>query len=90
MLVAQRVGLNSIDPMLAPGQLAIAWARAKVPAFVPLVGARTRAQLADALGALARPLSADDVAAFEALVPEGAVAGTRYGADQMKHLDSER
>jgi hypothetical protein len=26
---------------------------------------------------------------IEAVVPEGAVAGTRYGAEQMAHLDSE-
>ena len=63
---------------------------AKQPKFVPIVGARTRKQLTDALGALSRPLSLADVAAVEAIVPEDAVAGTRYAAEQMKHLDSER
>ena len=63
---------------------------AKQPAFVPCVGARTRAQLEDALGALEKPLSASDVAALEALVPAGAIAGTRYAAEQMRHLDSEK
>ncbi len=51
---------------------------------------RTRAQLDDALGALDRPLSSSDVAALEALFPSDAIAGTRYAAEQMKHLDSER
>ena len=78
------------DRGMSVGQLAIAWALARQPGFVPLVGAKTRAQLADALGALDKPLSAGDVAALEALVPDGAIAGTRYSADQMSHLDSEK
>jgi aryl-alcohol dehydrogenase-like predicted oxidoreductase len=75
---------------LTPGQLAVAWALAKQPTLVPVVGAKTRAQLADALGALDKPLSQEDLTALEALVPARAFAGTRYGAEQMAHLDSER
>ncbi len=56
---------------------------------MPVIGARTLAQLADALAALAHPLSAADVAALEALVPPNAIAGTRYDAHSMKSLDSE-
>jgi aryl-alcohol dehydrogenase-like predicted oxidoreductase len=72
---------------MTPGQLAIAWVRARQPGLLPVVGARTPAQLEDALGALQRPLSAEDVRALEAQVQ---VSGERYGAEQMKHLDSER
>jgi aryl-alcohol dehydrogenase-like predicted oxidoreductase len=75
---------------MTTGQLAIAWALAKQPRLLPVPGARTRAQLADALGALDKPLSAADVAAVEALLPAGAIAGDRYAPEQMKHLDSER
>ncbi len=75
---------------MTPAQLAVAWVRAKQPRLVPVVGARTRAQLADALGALDRPLSASDLGDLEAVVPKDAIAGTRYGAEQMAHLDSER
>ncbi len=75
---------------MTPGQLAIAWARARQPGFVPVVGARTVAQLEDALGALERPLAPDALAALERLVPRDAAAGTRYAAAQMAHLDSER
>jgi len=46
--------------------------------------------LTDALGALAKPLSQADVAAVEMLVAKDSIAGTRYPAEQMKHLDSER
>lgn len=72
---------------LTPGQLAIAWVLARQPAFVPVIGAKTVAQLEDALGALTRPLSREDVTALEALVN---ISGERYGAEQMRHLDSER
>lgn len=72
---------------MTPGQLAISWVLARQPKLVPLVGAKTVAQLDDALGALERPLSKEDVAALEALVT---LSGDRYGAEQMKHLDSER
>ena len=75
---------------LTPGQLAVAWALAAQPAFVPVVGAKNRAQLADSLAALDKPLSAEDARALEALVPPDAIQGTRYGAEQMAHLDSEK
>jgi aryl-alcohol dehydrogenase-like predicted oxidoreductase len=75
---------------MTAGQLAIAWVLAREPAFVPVVGAKTTAQLDDTLGALAKPLTKDDLAALERLAPEGAFGGDRYGAEQMRHLDSER
>ena len=75
---------------MTPGQLLLAWALARQPRFVPVVGAKTRKQLADALGALQKPLTPSDVAALEALVPDGAISGTRYAAEQMAHLDSEK
>ena len=75
---------------MTPAQLSIAWVLARQPSLVPVVGARTRKQLADVLGALDKPLSPPDVAAVEAILPRDAIAGTRYGAEQMKHLDSER
>jgi aryl-alcohol dehydrogenase-like predicted oxidoreductase len=73
-------------------QLAIAWvlARPGSPRIVPVIGARTRAQLADALGALDLRLSPEEVARLEDAVPASAVSGTRYQAQLMQHLDSER
>lgn len=78
------------DHGMTPAQLAIAWVRAKQPGFLPVIGARTRAQLADALGSLDKTLSASDLDALDALVPAGAFEDTRYAEEQMKHLDSER
>ena len=73
-----------------PTQLAIAWVLAKDTRIVPVVGARTRAQLTESLGALDVALSADEVGRIEAAVPASAVAGARYDEHQMRVLDSER
>jgi len=75
---------------LRPSQLAIAWALAKGQNIVPVIGARTRAQLSDSLEALQVKLSPADVAGIEEVVPASAAAGTRYDEHQMKILDSER
>jgi aryl-alcohol dehydrogenase-like predicted oxidoreductase len=71
-------------------QLAVAWVLAKGKTIVPVIGARTRAQLDESLGALDVRLGADDLARIEAAVPPSAVAGTRYDERQMRGLDSER
>jgi aryl-alcohol dehydrogenase-like predicted oxidoreductase len=70
-------------------QIAIAWVLHRGEDIVPLVGARRRDRLAEALGALEIVLSADDLAAIERAVPPGAAAGGRYQEAQMAVLDSE-
>jgi aryl-alcohol dehydrogenase-like predicted oxidoreductase len=71
-------------------QIAIAWVASRGTDVVPLIGARRRDRLAEALGALDVSLSSDDLVAIEGAVPAGAAAGTRYDAHQMSILDSER
>ncbi|WP_329569921.1 aldo/keto reductase [Kitasatospora sp. NBC_01266] len=71
-------------------QVAIAWVAGRGEDIVPLVGARRRERLSEALGALDLHLDAADLAAIEAAVPAGAAAGERYAAAQMAHLDSEQ
>ena len=71
-------------------QIAIAWVLARGDDIVPLIGARRRDRLAEALGALDLALSASDIAAIEAAAPKGAAAGQRYTEHQMAMLDSER
>lgn len=88
--VVDQLRAFAADRDLTPGQLAIAWARARQPWAVPVVGARTRVQLADAVAAQGVVLGADDVAALERIVPSDAIAGARYGEEQLRHLDSER
>jgi aryl-alcohol dehydrogenase-like predicted oxidoreductase len=71
-------------------QLAIAWVLSRGDDVVPLVGARRRDRLEEALGALDLELTDGDLAAIERAVPPGAAAGDRYDAGQMASLDSER
>ncbi|KKD03622.1 aldo/keto reductase [Streptomyces sp. WM6386] len=75
-------------------QIAIAWVMSQGPrqgtAIVPLIGARTRDRLGEALGALDVTLDAADLAAIEAAVPADAAAGERYAPALMAMLDSER
>jgi pyridoxine 4-dehydrogenase len=71
-------------------QVAVAWVLSRGDDIVPLVGARRRDRLAEALGALELDLRPDDLAAIERAVPRDAAAGERYDEHQMALLDSER
>ena len=71
-------------------QVAIAWVAAQGADILPLVGARRRDRLAEALGSLNVTLDADALNAIQAAVPRGAAKGERYAAAQMAMLDSER
>jgi aryl-alcohol dehydrogenase-like predicted oxidoreductase len=92
--LASSLARMAADRGITPAQLAIAWVRAKGMAhdvtIVPTVGARTRAQLADALAGLEVTLTPPEVAALETAVPASQVAGTRYAPPQMTTLDSEK
>ncbi|MCC7382981.1 MAG: aldo/keto reductase [Deltaproteobacteria bacterium] len=80
----------AVERSVTASQLAIAWVLAKGRDLVPVIGARTRAQLAESIGAMDLALSADELARLEAAIPASAVAGTRYDAFQMSVLDSEK
>jgi len=78
------------DKGATAAQLAIAWVASRGDDIIPLIGTKRRDRLSEALRALDLTLSADDLAAIEAAVPAGAVAGDRYDAAQVAMLDSER
>jgi aryl-alcohol dehydrogenase-like predicted oxidoreductase len=84
--IAERVGGGGVTA----AQLAIAWVASRGEDIIPLIGTKRRDRLAEALEALDLTLSADDLAAVEAAVPAGAVAGDRYAPAQVAALDSER
>lgn len=81
--VAERLGISV-------AQAAIGWVAAQGSDIVPVVGARRRDRLAEALGALDVSLAPDDLAAIETAVPKGAAAGDRYPSHAMADLDSEK
>lgn len=71
-------------------QTAIGWVLARGEDIVPLVGARRRERLSEALGTLDLTLSSADLVRIEQAVPASEVAGERYNTHQMAMLDSER
>jgi aryl-alcohol dehydrogenase-like predicted oxidoreductase len=71
-------------------QIAIAWVLGRGDEIIPLIGARTRERLAEALGALDVELTADDLEKLDQAFPHGVAAGDRYPAPAMATLDSER
>src|SRR5437879_3555157 len=74
----------------SPAQVAIAWVAAQGNDIVPLVGARRRDRLSEALGALDVKLTDAHLAALAKAFPPGAAAGARYPESQLAHMDSEK
>ena len=81
--IAEEVGAT-------PAQVAIAWVAAQGNDIVPLVGARRRERLSEALGALAVKLSDAHLGRLAKALPPGAAAGHRYPEAQLAHMDSEK
>jgi pyridoxine 4-dehydrogenase len=94
LALVERMRALADDLGVSVAQLAIAWVAAQGAAqgidIVPLVGARRRDRLQEALGAADLVLQPRDLARLEAIVPPDAAAGQRYNPAQMAHLDSER
>lgn len=81
--IAERIGASV-------AQVAIAWVAAQGKDIVPLVGARRRDRLEEALGATGLTLSAEDLKSLAEALPPGAAAGDRYPSEQLAHMDSEK
>jgi len=71
-------------------QVAIAWVAAQGQDIVPLVGARRRDRLTEALGAANVKLSPANLATLDKAFPLGVARGERYAPEQIAHLDSEK
>lgn len=71
-------------------QVAIAWVAAQGQDIFPLIGARRRDRLTEALGALNVKLSPAHLAALDRAFPHGVAKGDRYAPEQIAHLDSEK
>ena len=69
------------------GQLALAWVQHRGDDVVPIPGTRREKYLTENLGALDVELSADELAALDAVAPAGAVAGTRYDENSLGFVD---
>jgi aryl-alcohol dehydrogenase-like predicted oxidoreductase len=67
-----------------PAQAAIAWVAAQGPNIVPLIGARNRSRLAEALGSVDLELIASDISRLSATVQDRAAAGDAFPAHQRR------
>jgi aryl-alcohol dehydrogenase-like predicted oxidoreductase len=81
--IAEKIGASV-------AQVAIAWVAEQGADIVPLVGARRRDRLAEAVGALDVRLTPNDLAVLAQALPAGAAAGDRYPTAQLAHMDSEK
>ena len=71
-------------------QVAIAWVAAQGADILPVIGARRRDRLTEALGALKVSLSPKDLESLALAIPADAAAGDRYPSAQLAHMDSEK
>ncbi|WP_371423533.1 aldo/keto reductase [Tardiphaga sp.] len=71
-------------------QVAIAWVAAQGQDILPLVGARRRDRLTEALGSLDVKLTPAHLKALAEAIPADAAAGGRYPEEHLAHLDSEK
>ena len=92
------VNLALVEPLRAlanhlgvtVAQVAIAWVAAQGSDIVPLIGARSRNRLTEALGALNVKLEPAHLAALAKAFPPDIAKGGRYPDEHLAHLDSER
>jgi aryl-alcohol dehydrogenase-like predicted oxidoreductase len=71
-------------------QVAIAWVMTRGTDIVPLVGARRRERLTEALGAVQLDLDPSALKRIDEAIPARAAAGERYPKPVLAHMDSER
>jgi aryl-alcohol dehydrogenase-like predicted oxidoreductase len=71
-------------------QVAIAWVAAQGQDILPVIGARRRDRLSEALGALDVKLTPAHLKTLEQAIPADAAAGGRYPEEHLAHMDSEK
>ena len=84
--LADRVAKLADELGITPAQLALAWVQAKGEDIVAIPGTKSPRRLEENAEAVEVRLSAEDVAALDAALPSGGVAGTRYSANDMELL----
>jgi len=87
MALVDKVKALAADKGCSPAQLALAWVLAQGEDVLAIPGTKRRSRLDENLGALDVVLSKDDLAAIDAVFPPEAVAGARYAAASMAHVN---
>src|ERR1700739_1379967 len=88
LALVERLPAIAAEVGASPAQVAIAWCRAQGADIVPLVGARRRERLTEALGALNVKLTEAHLAALAEAFPPGVAAGNRYPDAAVAHMGS--
>jgi len=87
LALVDKVKALAADKGCSPAQLALAWVLAQGKDVLAIPGTKKRSRLDENLGALDVVLSPDDLAAIDAVFPPEAVAGARYAAASMVHVN---
>ncbi len=87
LAVVEKVRQLAQGKGVTPSQLVLAWVLAQGDDVVPIPGTKSRHHLEDNLAALDVELTADDLAAIEAVAPRGVAAGERYAPDQLARIN---
>ncbi|WFM71132.1 aldo/keto reductase [Halomonas sp. CKK8] len=74
---------------MTPGQLALAWLRARGDDILPIPGSRNINHMRENLAAERLPLAPESVARLDAMMTPDQVAGARYGEAQQAEVDTE-
>jgi aryl-alcohol dehydrogenase-like predicted oxidoreductase len=83
--VVREVRRIATDKNLTPSQLALAWVQHQGAVSIP--GTKRRRYLEENIAATQVTLTAEDIAAIEAVAPHGAVTGDRYAPEFMGTLN---
>jgi aryl-alcohol dehydrogenase-like predicted oxidoreductase len=87
LALVDKVNAIAADKGCSPAQLALAWVLAQGKDVLAIPGTKQRSRLDENLGALDVVLSKDELAAIDAVFPAEAVAGERYAAASMAHVN---
>lgn len=85
--LVDKVGELAIEKSCTPAQLALAWLLALGDDIVPIPGTRSAKRLAENADAVDVSLSAEELAAIDAVMPPDAAVGTRYPEMAMSALN---
>ncbi|MER8095131.1 aldo/keto reductase [Streptomyces goshikiensis] len=85
LAVVDQVRRLAADKGVTPSQLALAWTLSR--GAVPIPGTKRRRYLEENLAATAVTITAEDLAAIDAVAPHGVVSGDRYAPELMKSLN---
>jgi aryl-alcohol dehydrogenase-like predicted oxidoreductase len=87
LALVDKVKAIAADKGCSPAQLALAWVLAQGDDVLAIPGTKKRSRLDENLGALDVALSKEELAAIDAVFPPAAVAGERYAAASMAHVN---